>query len=249
MTGTYVYGIVSAEHPALPDDLAGIGEPARTVRTVTEGPLTAVVSEAPDGLRPKRRDLLAHQKVLADAVRGGPVLPMRFGSVAPDDKAVAEVLSERSEHWLERLSALDGKVEYNVKAQHDEEALLHLLMAENAEIRALTEENRKAGGGSQEDRLRLGETVVAAVQEREARDAAELQRLLEPGAEAVAAGPGGTGGLANLSFLVDERASTPLLTAVAEVRRTRPHLELKVTGPLPPYSFVEPGPAPPAEPE
>jgi hypothetical protein len=35
--------------------------------------------------------------------------------------------------------------------------------------------------------------------------------------------------------------------AVDEVRRNNPHLELRVNGPLPPYSFVEPGPAEPAK--
>ncbi|MFI7007709.1 GvpL/GvpF family gas vesicle protein [Streptomyces sp. NPDC050145] len=249
MTGTYVYGIVNAEHPALPDGLAGIGEPARAVRTVTRGPLTAVVSEAPDGLRPERRDLLAHQKVLSRTVRGGPVLPMRFGSVAPDDETVAAVLAERAEHWLERLRALDGKVEYNVRAQHDEQAVLHRLMAEDTRIRDLAESNRTAGGGTHEDRQRLGETVVAAVRAREEQDAAALRHLLEPAADATVAGPADTGGLANLSFLVDERAAGPLLTAVEEVRRTHPHVEVQVNGPLPPYSFVEPGPAPPADPE
>lgn len=61
---------------------------------------------------------------------GGPVLPMRSGSVAPDDAAVVGVLAERAGHYEERLEALDGKVEYNVKASHEEEAVLHCVMSE-----------------------------------------------------------------------------------------------------------------------
>ncbi|MEI5528398.1 GvpL/GvpF family gas vesicle protein, partial [Streptomyces brasiliscabiei] len=83
------------------------------------------------------------------------LLPMRFGSVAPDDASVTAVLAERAKHYRERLGALDGKVEYNVKASHDEEAVLHRVMGENPELRAMTEANRQAGGGSYEDRLRL----------------------------------------------------------------------------------------------
>ncbi|GAA2303511.1 GvpL/GvpF family gas vesicle protein [Streptomyces kunmingensis] len=245
MSSTYVYGIASADHPALPDGMEGIGDPARTVRLVKEGTLTAIVSDAPDDLRPKRRDLLAHQNVLAEAGAGGAVLPMRFGNVAPDEEAVATVLAERAEHYRERLRELDGKVEYNVKAQHDEEAVLHRVMAESAEIRTVTEANRRAGGGSHEEKLRLGELVVAAVQAREAQDAVTLQRLLETAADAVSTGAQSTGWLANISFLVDRSAAEHFLAAVETARRELAHVELRVNGPLPPYSFVEPGPSEP----
>lgn len=244
---TYVYGITAGSHPGLPEGMGGVGDPARPVRILKEGELAAIVSEAPEGLRPKRKDLLAHQNVLSEAGAGGPLLPMRFGSVAPDDASVTGVLAERADHYRERLGALDGKVEYNVKASHDEEAVLHRVMGENPELRAMTEANRQAGGGTYEDRLRLGEMVVAAVQAREADDATELRQALEPAAEAVSAGPESTGWLANLSFLVDRQSAAGFLEAVEAVRKSHPHIEVRVNGPLPPYSFVEPGPAQPAE--
>ncbi|WP_328437633.1 GvpL/GvpF family gas vesicle protein [Streptomyces sp. NBC_00444] len=242
-TSTYVYGIAAASHPSLPKQLSGVGDPPRPVRVLTAGDLAALVSDAPEGLRPKRRDLLAHQAVLAEAGAAGCVLPMRFGSVAPDDDTVTGVLAERADHYKERLRALDGKVEYNVKAVHDEEAVLHRLLSENPEIRAMTEANRQAGGGSYEERLRLGESVVAAVKAREAEDATEVRAALEPAAAAVSVGPESTGWLANLSFLVQRATAERFMAAVEETRKAFPHLELRLNGPLPPYSFVEPGPA------
>ncbi|MFE1193163.1 GvpL/GvpF family gas vesicle protein [Streptomyces olivaceoviridis] len=243
---TYVYGITARSHPALPEGMTGVGEPPLPVRVLTAGELAAVVSDAPEGLRPKRRDLLAHQNVLAEAGAAGCVLPMRFGSVSPDDDTVTSVLTERAEHYLERLGELDGKVEYNVKATHIEEAVLHRVMAENAEVRALAEANRRAGGGSYDDRIRLGEMVAGAVKAKEAEDAAEVQRLLQPGAAAVSVGPESTGWLLNVSFLVSRESAEDFLAAVERVRKSHAHLELRVNGPLPPYSFVEPGPTAPA---
>ncbi|MCW7944101.1 gas vesicle protein [Streptomyces hygroscopicus] len=243
---TYVYGIAAGSHPSLPKDMGGVGDPPCPVRILKEGELAAIVSEAPEGLRPKRRDLLAHQNVLSEAGTGGAVLPMRFGSVAADDTAVTQVLAERADHYRERLAALDGRVEYNVKASHDQEAVLHLVMAENTELRALAESNRQSGGGSYENKLRLGEMVATAVQSREAVDAEEVLRLLESAAEAVSPGPESAGWLANLSFLVPRDSAGEFLETVEEVRKSNPHLELRVNGPLPPYSFVEPGPAEPA---
>ncbi|MEJ1199171.1 GvpL/GvpF family gas vesicle protein [Streptomyces sp. BB1-1-1] len=243
---TYVYGITAGSHPSLPEGLAGVGEPPREVRVIEAGGLAAVVSDAPEGLRPKRRELLAHQSVLSEAGAGGCVLPMRFGSVAPDDSAVTAVLAERAEHYKERLGALDGRVEYNVKANHVEEAVLHHVMAENPEIRALAESNRQSGGGSYESKIQLGEMVAAAIQGKEAEDAVVLERALEPVADAVSVGPESTGWLANVSFLVKQDSAEEFLAAVERARGDMPHLEVRVNGPLPPYSFVEPGPAEPA---
>ncbi|MBD0841629.1 MULTISPECIES: GvpL/GvpF family gas vesicle protein [unclassified Streptomyces] len=243
---TYVYGITASSHPALPKDMTGVGDPPRPVRVLKQGELVALVSDAPEGLRPKRRDLLAHQSVLAEAGAAACVLPMRFGSVAPDDDAVTGVLAERVEHYQERLRTLDGKVEYNVKVSHVEEAVLHRVMSENPEIRSLAEANRQAGGGSYEQKLRLGEMVVAAVKARESEDAADVRRALEPSAAAVSVGPESTGWLASVSFLVERDAAEVFLAAAEDLRKSRPHLEVRVNGPLPPYSFVEPGPAEPA---
>lgn len=242
---TYVYGITAASHPFLPDGMNGVGDPARPVRILTEGELAAVVSDAPEGLRPKRRDLLAHQNVLTDVGAAGCVLPMRFGSVAADDGTVAEVLAERAAHYKERLRALSGTAEYNVKADHIEEAVLHRVMSQNAELRTLAEANRLAGGGSYEQKVRLGEMVAAAVQAQEAEDAAEVTRALEPSAAAVSAGHDSTH-LANVSFLVERDTAQAFLVAVEDLRKRHPHLDLRVSGPLPPYSFVEPGPSQPA---
>ncbi|MFI2437003.1 GvpL/GvpF family gas vesicle protein [Streptomyces sp. NPDC018693] len=243
---TYVYGIVAREHATVPAGTTGVGDPPQPVRVLTEGDLAAIVSDAPEGLRPRRSDLMAHQNVLARAESAGCVLPMRFGSLAPDDDAVTGVLAERAEHYKERLRALDGKVEYNVRAAHHEEAVLHRVLSESPELRALAEANRQAGGGTYEQKLQLGEMVSAAVKAQEAEDAAEAQHALESSAAAVSVGPGSTGWLVNVSFLVDRDAAPEFLAAVQTLRRSHPHLDLRADGPLPPYSFVEPGPAAPA---
>jgi len=59
----------------------------------------------------------------------------------------------------------------------------------------------------------------------------------------VSVGPESSGWLVNLSFLVDRDSAESFLAEVEQVRKGHPHIELRVNGPLPPYSFVEPGPA------
>ncbi len=236
---TYVYGIAKSSHPSLPEKADGIGEPPRPVRIVRQGQLAALVSDAPENLRPKRRDLLAHQNVLRQAGEAGAVLPLRFGGVSPDDETLAAVLAEREEHYVERLSALDGKVEYNVKATHDEEAVLHRALADDPALREMAEANRAAQGGSHEQKVQFGERIAAAVQAREVRDADLVRAALEAVCEEVSAGPQSVGWLTNLSFLVTRDRSAGFVNAIDALRVDQPHLVLTVTGPLPPYSFVE----------
>ncbi|WP_432133859.1 MULTISPECIES: GvpL/GvpF family gas vesicle protein [unclassified Streptomyces] len=244
---TYVYGIVERAHAdAVPFGTTGVGEPPQPVRILAEGDLAAVVSDAPEGLRPRDSALAAHRHVLAAAEAAGCVLPMRFGSIAPDDHAVAAVLAERAEHYRERLRALTGRVEYTVRAAHHEQAVLHRVLAESPELRALAEANRRAGGGTYAQKLQFGEMVTAAVQAQEAEEAAEAQHTLEASAEAVSVGSASEGWLVDVSFLVDRDSAPEFLAAVAGLRRSHPHLDLRAEGPLPPYSFVEPGPAAPA---
>ncbi|GGU23797.1 GvpL/GvpF family gas vesicle protein [Streptomyces lavendofoliae] len=236
---TYVYGIARSSHPGLPEKMGGIGDPPQPVRVLKHGALAVLVSDAPEDLRPKRRDLMAHQNVLAEAGAAGAVLPMRFGGVSPDDDAVLAVLGDREEHYLERLRALDDKVEYNVKASHDEEAVLHRVLADNPELRKLSEANRAAGGGTYEQKLALGERVAAAVQQREASDAVLLQQALEAEAADVRPGPESGGWLANISFLVERDRADGFVAAIDKLQQAHHHLALQVNGPLPPYSFVE----------
>ncbi|MEV4742102.1 GvpL/GvpF family gas vesicle protein [Streptomyces sp. NPDC049555] len=236
---TYVYGIARAAVAGLPAGLTGIGDPALPVRLVTAADLAAVVSDCPNELRPKRRDLLAHQRVLAEVGLHTTVLPMRFGSVSDDDEKVREVLDEHSDRYRDRLDRLAGRVEYNLKAVHHEDAVLHLVLAEDAGLRTLAEANRADGGGSYEQRLQFGEKVAAAVREREMRDARLLREALAPRAEDERPGPDSGGWFLNVSYLVPESGAGALLEEVERLRRAHPHIDLTIHGPLPVYSFVE----------
>ncbi|MBT2387022.1 GvpL/GvpF family gas vesicle protein [Streptomyces sp. ISL-11] len=235
---TYVYGIARGERTGLPEGLTGIGDPPLPVRILDENGLSAVVSDCPERLRPKRRDLLAHQQVLSEVGRRAAVLPMRFGSVSDSDDKVRAVLAEHRDRYHEQLERLTGRVEYNIKAVHREDVVLHLVLADNAELRTLAEANRAAGGGTYEQRLRFGEMIANGVREREARDAHLVEATLTPLAEDCRPGPESAGWFVNLSLLVPEASAEHLLTAIGRLQEAQPQLDLKVNGPLPPYSFV-----------
>ena len=239
--GVYVYGIVLAERP-VPPGIGGVGNPPLPLRVLTEGPVGAVVSAAPSKLRARRRDPLAHQELLLRLAETGPVLPMRFGTVAPDEAAVREQLAitgNRNRH-LAALDQLTGRVEVNIKALAAPDALAGLVR-EDRTIQRLREAAHRRPG--YEANMRLGEEVLAALARRAVEAGWHAVLELTPLAHAVVAGPRVSGCLLNTSFLVERTAVDRFRTAAADFATLRhEHVVLRVAGPLPCYSFVPEGP-------
>ncbi|MFE1176101.1 GvpL/GvpF family gas vesicle protein [Streptomyces sp. NPDC058773] len=235
--GIYVYGIVRNDRP-LPSDVGGVGNPPGVVEKIAEGRVAAVVSQAPPQLRARRRDLLAHQELLMALSEHGPVLPMRFGMVAADETVIRRQLADAEERHLAALESLAGRVEINVKAMPANDSLA-ALVEEDAAIRELRESVRRRP--SYEANVRLGEAVATALSRRATEAGREIVRELKPWAHSVRPGPEVSGCQVNMSFLVD-RSESPAFAAEAErlASDRRERVELRVAGPLPCYSFLEP---------
>jgi Gas vesicle synthesis protein GvpL/GvpF len=239
---TYVYAFAGAAHPLPVDSLTGVGERKPPVRLVRHDGLTAVVSDAPERLRAKRRDVEAHERVLETLFAAGTVLPMRFGTVAADDEAVKTELASGAKRYRELLKRLKGRVEVNVKALHKEEPVLRELLGGSRELRDRSEALRASGGGSHQDKVALGEQLSAALEDRRSKDAEQLLAELRPHASAVKLGPPVDGCFVNVSFLLGPTDREDFEAALSRLRQERSELmEIRLYGPLPPYSFLSSG--------
>ncbi|MFB8441387.1 GvpL/GvpF family gas vesicle protein [Streptomyces niveus] len=240
-SGIYVYGIVGRSHP-LPAAAVGVGEPPAPARLLPADDLAVVVSAAHPGLRARRRDLMAHQGLLMTMAEAGPVLPMRFGMVAPDEATVlAGVAAHQNEH-VAVLERLDSRVEMNIKITPVQDNLAALIR-EDPLVRQIRKETRRHP--SYEANVRLGEAVASGLRRRATAAAAGLTAELAGIADDMRPGPDVEGCVLNVSFLMPRREEGRF-RGVAE-RFAADHddrLELRVTGPLPCYSFVAPEPVP-----
>ncbi|MFD5188561.1 GvpL/GvpF family gas vesicle protein [Streptomyces sp. NPDC058357] len=234
----YVYSIVLNSHPQRLDGLDGVGDPPAALRTVCSGKLSAVVSDAPEELRPKRRDLSAHQTVQERLMADGTVLPMQFGFTAADDDAVRAVLEGRSDELTERLRALEDCIEYHLKAAQDENALLRRILQDSDEARELNEAIR-SGDSSPELPLALGELVSQEVQARQDRLAAGILDALRGFAREERSSQATGNDFLNVSFLVArDREKSFLDEERGLAEELGEDFDLRLLGPLPAYSFV-----------
>jgi hypothetical protein len=243
MTGggeRYVYGITrSGAGRRLPT----AGVEGRPVARVKRGPLAALVSEAPEGpVKANRRNLMAHTEVLQKLVESDCVLPMQFGVVMPSESAVADhLLAAHEDELVEQLETFDDLVEVDLKITCPEDVLLRTLIAERPELAELRDQIRtRPDDATYFERIRLGELVAAAVEEKRAALLRHVLGRVESLALSTAVGePAHEHMLVNVAFLVDRGGLQMFDEEVERVaKELGPTMRCKYTGPLPPFHFV-----------
>jgi hypothetical protein len=125
--GLWVYGVMKGEAPDLPGH-AGVDE-RHDVEVIRHAGLAAVASAVPleefgrEALEEQLEDLdrlaalaRAHERVLDDALRLGPVVPMRICTIYEGADRVREMLEREHRSLAEALRRLSGTAEWGVKA-------------------------------------------------------------------------------------------------------------------------------------
>jgi hypothetical protein len=189
-----------------------------------------------------RESVMAHARVLAAAIDESPVAPLRFGMVFPDDDTVRkDLLDARHDELAQLLEKLEGHVQMTLKVNYHEDAVLSEIVADDPEIARLREATRS---GSEEatynDRVRLGELVNAAIEQRRQRDGAEVLERLDPLAvSGVVEPPEKEYMVVNAPFLLERRRLEEFEATVEELARDRMELmSFRLLGPMPAYHFV-----------
>ena len=236
MSEVHVHGVTSAGERAAIEGAGG--------RAIVHGPLAAIASDAVEGTR--AADLMRrHWQLLEATAATATVVPVQFGTAMAGDAAVAdEFLAPRQDDLEAQLAALEGKVQMTVKGSYDETALLRSVVAGSPAIANLRE--RVQGlpeAASHFERIRLGELVAAEVEQARERDAAWLLGELEPIAVATSReAASGLEAAVNAAFLVERDRTAEFGRAVdAAAEQLAGRIELRLLGPLPPYSFAGEG--------
>ena len=229
-----VIGVVRRDHPPL----SGRGKDNLGVRLVESGELAAAVTELADGAELQEEDATRHLDLLILLLRDGPVLPLAFGTVSPDEDAVrTEVLDVAADDLLRRLDAVDGFVEARLDLYFDESSALRAIMQQDPRLRELAEEAR--GDSPLDTRLALGEAVSGDLQEWRRTQANALLPMLEDAVEEVVELESNEPLQQRWAFLVREEALDALDEAVGKVRAALgTAAAMEYVGPLPVYSFL-----------
>lgn len=241
-TATYVYAVLAADAD-LPEGLEPVGEEPGELEILDHRSLAAVVSDVPvDKPLGRRRDLMAHERVVNTIAENATVLPMRFGGVVENDQAVIdELLETHHDYFVWALEQLDGCVQFVLHGRYDQDLLLGGILQADAEMAELSESIRgKDEDATYYERIRLGELIASAVERQRADDAGAADERLSPFSVAVLVKEaGGEDGAVNLSVLVrrDHRSEfEQAVDALGDEWGDR--VALRLIGPVAPFDFL-----------
>lgn len=240
--GKYLYCIIRSPEPR---DLVtrGIGERGDKVYTVHYKDLAAVVSDSPAAeYDNSRRNMMSHTAVLEEVMGEYTILPVRFGIVAPNEKAIREQMLKRRYDELDRLlRSMEGRVELGLKTFWYEDIVLREIIDENAPIRQLRD--GLVGRPAEEtyyERIRLGELVEKAMKQKRDADAAHILSRLRPLACDVRVNTVITERMVlNAAFLVEREREPEFDHAIQQMdAEMGQRMMFKYVGSAPPYNFV-----------
>jgi hypothetical protein len=238
--GEYLYAIAALGKDRA-YDMAGIDGAA--VFSIRRGPVAAVVSLcARQKLRPERAHLAAHREVLNRLMQDETVLPMAFGTIADDARAVRRLLSLNQEMFLQQLGRVAGKVEMGLRVKWDVANIFEYFIGIHPELRVLRD--RLLGNQrepSQEDKIQLGQFFEQTLEED--RDAVfeKLEVKLAPCcAEIKRSPPRQANEAANLNLLAGRDRQAQLEEAVFQAAHLFDNnFAFDLSGPWAPHNFVE----------
>jgi hypothetical protein len=249
-TAVYLYA-VCREEPAAPADAAGHhgGGPLRTLRV---GTLTAVVQDVPaaefteDALRERLADRAelercarTHHEVVARAAAHADTLPLPLATLYLSEDTLRDALRADAARFTAALARIAGREEWGVKvyaatptgpspaaAQETPQATSGRAYLDRVRGRNRARQERAEGA------LRLADRVEAALRET----AVAVRRLRTHGPETTRRD---RAQLLNAACLLPRGADTTLTAAVDRLRASE-QIEVELTGPWVPYSFVDP---------
>lgn len=254
--GRYVYCVVRTESDGAFETTGVEDEP---VRVVAVDGIAAVVHECEDvydsaDLGEIRRWLVRHQAVVDEAAEAfGTPLPFQFDTIIRgDDDTVREWLRSEHDDLANALSALAGHWEYRIEVVRTEPVDDETLAAEDERLAELDEEIDAADSGTAyllekryEDRLselraRRRERLTSDVLERVDARVREVHELEESPARSIvtdAARDDGGDPVCRLTALAHEDDEDALGAELDEIA-AEPGIEVRFTGPWPPYTFT-----------
>ena len=226
-TALYFYCITRSS-AGVPDQASGVSQ--SPIQAIGAGELQALVSpvlpsdlDAQDSPRVER-NIRAHDNVVKAAFDLGPIIPLRFGTVLRDEQAVCEVLETHHDRISDALALLHDKKEWGVKVRLSAQANAEACPASGREyLRQKADQGRLARA---RDVARLAEELHRAL------SAAVVDTTLLPTREKEI--------VLNAAYLVENSEESRFhdLLETLEDRLSHEDLRIEVSGPWPPYNFV-----------
>ncbi|MBI4396201.1 MAG: GvpL/GvpF family gas vesicle protein [Elusimicrobia bacterium] len=178
--GEYIYCITRGDLEAAGLDAVGVGEGRPSLSVVAHKDIAAVVSESQVRKYPVcAENTLAHERAVEAVFRRGPVLPVRFCTIAESRDKVLSVMEREYDRFRPLLDRMEGKVELGVKAVFHPRLVYEKIQQNGRIQRQKDSAAGLSGRGAQSLLIEIGRTVEALLEEEKGQARGEIVGALE----------------------------------------------------------------------
>jgi hypothetical protein len=238
MKSKYLY-CITKELESNPFSVVGIdGLP---IYTINWQELSCVVSDTDLADKELNKEsAMAHEKVLEDAMKHSPIVPIAFGHIAKSEEEIRQKLLETHQNKLkEHLNYLEGKIELSLKAFWlNLNSVLREIADSSDEIKRIKAKSRL----SRDDQMHAGEIAAKLMgKKREEMEENLANFFKNTTIEYKKNNLFGEQMIANLAFLINESDLEKFDKKVNKYEEefSDNNVKMKYTGPVPPYNFVD----------
>jgi len=264
--GKYIYCIIAIDNCESlnfgPLGIGGRGDELYTISYKPEGSgwasdspihktIAAVVSNSPiKKYSVARENLIPHERAIEEVMKAYTVLPVRFATIAEDEKKVKTILEKDYDKILDLLEKMKGKIELGLKAifsaeggppSGGKENIYNYILEKYEDIRRFKEAiSSEPPAKTYYQRMEVGRKVEAALQKEKDIYKEEILNTLSPLAlETKANNTYGERMIINSAFLVDNNKEGEFDQKIQELgAKYGDKVKFKYVGTLPPFNFV-----------
>ena len=245
MAGTYVYAVIPSEERVI-FEVAGMDDDHEEVYSLPHGGVAAVVGASPlADYRGLRRDqaaryLLTHQRVVETVMHDSPLLPLRFGTVLPDESWVSRLLTQGAPLFRTTLDRVAGQAQMEIVVLWNLQQVFAEIGQEAHVVQLKEQVATRPPEETLGERVAIGQMVQASLEQR--RTALQdhvVHRLGQVALDVVINPHMDDSMVANVALLLDQAGREALDRRLATLdREFEGRLLFRCVGPLPPYSFA-----------
>jgi len=243
--GKYIYCIIpvkSSSGETITFGPIGIGDRNDEVYGVVYEDIAAVVSKSPIvSYSVCRENMLAHERAVEEVMKEYTVLPVRFCTIAKDDKKVAIILEKEYDKFKDMLNKVEGKKELGLKAVFDANAVYNDITEKHKDIKSFKERLKgQPLDKTYYERVAIGRMVEDALEKEKEFYKEDILSALSPLAvETKTNNTYGERMILSAAFLVEKDKESEFDQKVGELdTKYGGKIKFKYVGTLPPFNFI-----------
>lgn len=220
----------------------GIGGRGDELYTICFNDIAAVVSSSPiKKYSVSRENLIPHERAIEEVMKYYAVLPVRFGTIAVDEKQVRRILEKEYIRFRQFLNDIADKKELGLKIVFKEEIIYKDILTDYTEIKILKERiNHESPEKTYHQRMEIGKLVETALEKEKGKYKENILGTLMPLCEDIKINnPYGERMILNAAFLINKSKEAEFDIKVNDLSdEYNSKMKFKYVGTLPPFNFV-----------